>query len=135
MSREMTDIIRGNVSKTYTLPPTVVAVCEYAFCDFGRTLTPVSVRFSSTVETLGNNCFAYSGIRQLVLPSRVRHVGAFAFYWCKRLAFADLCRRCFAQTGLEEVVIPSSVRHIGRFAFGTNGSLRQVRFFGVAEEE
>ena len=113
-SRDVTEIIRGSVSKTHTLPSTVVAVREYAFCDFGRTPTPVSVRFSNNVERLGSHCFAYSGIRQLALPPSVRHVSAFAFYECKRLALADLS----AARGLAV---------LGKDAFCQCGQLRCVR--------
>ena len=162
-SRCMTEVFGGGSSRTYSLPPTAVSVCEDAFSD---QQSLASVRLNEGLRVLEYYCFKRTGIRRLALPASVREIHAYAFEQC-RLAQADLSaarglksltrgvfsecgelRRavlneglesigmfCFAESALEQVNVPRSVRHIEGGAFSGCMSLRQVRFEGSALED
>ena len=76
VSRNASSIIYWNRAKTFTFPRSTVKVDSDAFGD-AKELR--SVRLNAGLEILGDNSFAGSGIRKLVLPSSVREIRAGAF--------------------------------------------------------
>lgn len=81
-----------------------------AFID-KRTLR--SVRFNSCLETLGNSCFANTGLETLVLPASVTFLEDEAFVMCRRLKRADLANA-------------RKLKILGQGAFSACGALQNV---------
>ena len=44
------------------------------------------IALNEGLEVIGTECFQYSGIEELVIPSSVRRIGRYAFYVCKCLS-------------------------------------------------
>lgn len=60
----------------------------------------------SSLEKIGANCFNYSGLASVKLPSSLREIGSYAFY---------------GSADLESVTIPDSVDRVGNRAFRKTG--------------
>ena len=66
MSRDATNVKKGNQAKALALPRTARVVQKRAFASEKRTR---SVRLDEALETLESECFAGSGLRRLALSS------------------------------------------------------------------
>ena len=100
------------------------------------------------LETIGSNCFSFSGLERLVLPPGVREVGPGACYECERLRSVALneglerlgpaetvmgiesAGLCFAESAVRSVRLPSTLR---RLEVGTFKGCRCLRRVEVPE--
>ena len=82
------------------------------------------------LEKIGRNCFSGTGLEEIILPSRVREVGARAFEYCEQLKSVQLNKgleklgtreavdredcegRVFANSGIESIRLPPSLSRI-----------------------
>lgn len=91
-----------------------------------QTYYVTSVRFASTVNTIGKYAFVYCyGLRSVVIPNSVTTIDAYTFYYCQGIScvvIPNSVTRIASNTfdhvgGLKEVVIPKGVTDIGSSAF------------------
>lgn len=84
-----------------------------------------NVTLPSTMESIGEYCFAYSSITNINLSDNIKSIGAYAFSRCSKLREyihprgidtvpERVCEYC---NGLEYVYFPSSVRSVRSYAF------------------
>ena len=96
------------------------------------------------LEKIGRNCFSGTGLEEIILPSRVREVGARAFEYCEQLKSVQLNKgleklgekeatdgeecegRVFANSGIESIRLPSSLVRVGAGTFYQCKDLRSV---------
>ena len=70
-----------------TLPEGIKSIAGTAFCG-ATNLT--SIQFPSTLEYLGGECFAGSGLTSIDIPGTVKYIEKFAFYRCRQLTSLTL---------------------------------------------
>lgn len=84
------------------------------------------LRLPDGLEVVERGWFQSTSIEKLIVSSRVKTLGEYAFYNCKQLrevAFEPdshlecIGELCFAYTSLREITIPSSVKSLGVSAF------------------
>ena len=63
-----------------TFPEGLTSIERYAFSEC-RWLA--HVQLPERLEKIGANCFANSGLEEIVFPASMREVGTRAFEWCK----------------------------------------------------
>lgn len=115
------------------------AITKIPLNTFGECMHLTSVEFPSTVKEIGASAFA--GCVNLVsLPYDVYdHIGACAFYGCRRLegfyvgTLDDSIQygTYFGCNSLTDVVIPENITDIGSLAFSTSAQLKSVTMNGV----
>lgn len=92
-----------------TVPDSVMAICEFAFCWCGEMQEIV---IPASVKTIHNsaffNCF---DLKKITLPESIRTIGAYAFGNCQNLT---------------EVTLPKSVTELGADAFERCDTLKTV---------
>jgi hypothetical protein len=100
-----------------------------------------NINLPSSVSTLGEGCFASSGLISISVPNNVSLVSASAFQNCSKLAsiiFPNrhiymgkyICRGC---TGLTSVVLPSDIERIPTGMFYGCSSLRSISLIATTE--
>lgn len=97
-------------------------------CCFTRCRNLVKIELSETLESIGDNCFGWTGLREFVAPPRLQAIGKAVFYGCKALTSAALNdgllsvgAHAFSESGLERVQIPATVRKLGDLDAGDQG--------------
>lgn len=124
---------RNTAIKKLVLPSTVITVNDNAFADcrwleeallnekldfigcqaFMNTVSLSQISIPDKVESIGPECFRYSGIRNIKLP--------------KNDNFTVIYNKTFFEcANLEEVVLPDSICQIGSGAFACCKSLRRI---------
>lgn len=89
-----------------------------------------NVTLPSTLESIGERCFAYSTIRDINLSDNIKGIGAYAFSRCPNLKRyvhprgmdtipERVCDYC---TGLEYVYFPNTIKTVQPYAFFGNNS-------------
>lgn len=91
----------NNTLETVYVGSNIQEICSQAFFDC-RKLRDIIFPENSSLHTLGNDAFSYSGVTSINLPETLRRVGEFCFYGCSNLS---------------EVRFGRSVVEIGPFAF------------------
>ncbi len=88
----------------------------------------------ASVENVGSNAFAYSGITEAVFGNPNVFIETGAFECCKKLTRVTLPESitrisdfCFRESALEEITIPKSVTNIGRYAF-YGSAIKRINF-------
>ena len=93
---------------------------------FFRCTRLTNVTLPSTLKTIGDMAFCFTGITSLPIPSGVESIGSRAFYKCENLvdihfgqpsSLKAIGKESFYQCGLTSVVIPESVELIDEKAF------------------
>lgn len=72
------------------LPLTLTKLSSYNFVDypngfFGNCKSLKSYTIPKNIKTLGNMCFAGSGLKEITIPKTVKKVGKGMFFNCKKL--------------------------------------------------
>ena len=101
-SKDMSRIIcypQGRAESTYTVPNNVLIIDN---CAFNSSDNLKGIVLPSSLKSIRNEAFKYSGIESIFIPDSVIEIDAGAFYWCDNL---------------KRVVLPHSVRHIGSESF------------------
>ncbi|MCD7843692.1 MAG: fibronectin type III domain-containing protein [Clostridiales bacterium] len=96
-------VYQGSSSKV-TIPDSVTAIAEGAFCPFFYTFSSSlkSVTIPDSVTSIGTNAFSGTSLTSVTIGSGVTSIGSYAFDGCE---------------SLKTVTIPSSVTTIGEYAF------------------
>ena len=85
-----------------------------------------SILLPDTLEKIGEMCFQYSGLEQIVIPSKVTEIPERTFAHCKSLrsvtfaegsALEKVGEESFKSTGLSEVIFPPTLKEVGANAF------------------
>lgn len=81
--------------------------------------------------------FVLNGIEKVEIPSFVKQIKTYSFFWCKQLKNVTFSQDSqleviendsFCGTWIEEISIPSKVKYIGQNIFGTCYILRKIEF-------
>lgn len=105
----------------------VVSIGDYSFYNAKNV---ENVTLPSTLESIGDRCFAYSTIRDINLNDNIKSIGTYAFSRCPNLKRyvhprgidtvpERVCDYC---TGLEYVYFPNTVKTVNSYAFFGNNS-------------
>ena len=86
----------------------VVTISNSAFYDCYKI---TSLSLPSTLKTIGDYAFRYSGIKEMVIPEGCETVGNYAFAYC---------------SNLKKLTLPSTLAAIGNNAFQSNRALNAV---------
>ncbi|MDR3705342.1 MAG: leucine-rich repeat domain-containing protein [Paludibacteraceae bacterium] len=131
-NKAQTTLIQCPISKTgsYIIPSSVDSIGDYAFAYSGLT----SITIPSSVTSIGTFAFENcSGLTSIIIPSSVTSIGDYAFAVCKDLtsitipsSVTSIGNGVFNNTGLTSVTIPSSVTSIGQLVFADCSSLTSV---------
>ncbi|MDD6553873.1 MAG: leucine-rich repeat domain-containing protein [Prevotellaceae bacterium] len=112
------------------MPKGTKAIGDHAF---GNTASLTSVVIPDSVETIGANAFAGSGLEAIVIPKQVTKIGTYAFWGCAHLtdiAFEDTLTEIpeglLSQTAITEFDIPETVTKIGTAAFKSCAALKTI---------
>ena len=97
-----------NRLRSVYIPDSVIIIGTSAF-EYCERL--VEVRMGSNVKRIGNNSFMHTGIKEMVLPNGLEHIGNKAFNNC---------------VDLEYLVIPDTVMFIGHNALYNLRSLKKL---------
>ena len=115
--------------KAIDLGPKLTKLGSRAFMDCSSLK---SVDLSQTLKTIGSECFKYSGLTTVIIPSSVTGIGSYAFSECSSLTGAYInCRLaipegCFCYcTSLKEVILGSAYS-IGDRSFDSCYSLEAI---------
>lgn len=115
--------------KAIDLGPKLTKLGSRAFMDCSSLK---SVDLSQTLKTIGSECFKYSGLTTVIIPSSVTGIGSYAFSECSSLTGAYInCHLaipegCFCYcTSLKEVILGSAYS-IGDRAFDRCYSLEAI---------
>ena len=104
------------------IPEGVANVGAYAFyhCE-GIT----SVSFPSTLESIGSNAFAYTGLTSVDIPVGFTEIGECAFQHCANLisvtipeGVTKIGNAAFVHTGLTSLTLPSTIRSMSQSFYG-----------------
>ena len=116
--------------QSVTIPTSVTQIGKYAFCNLSN-LDSVYISdlaiwctmlHESSSNPLDNKADLYLNgelVDNLVIPSSVDHIGAYAFKGC---------------TSLTSVEVHANIKSVGAFAFNTCSNLKEIRFLGDAPE-
>lgn len=107
--------------RVFAVPEGVEEIGDQAF--YGRTaLTDIS--FPSTLRRIGEQAFAYTGIRSVAFGENLREIGRRAFRGCEKLSSAlfpegleEIGEEAFCDSPISTVVLPSTLRKLGRDSF------------------
>ena len=121
----------GLKEASYTIPEGVTAIKDNVFANVE---TLKEVKFPASLETIGSNAFAASGLTTLTIPGSVKETGTAAFMDCENLKTVVLEEGVEIISGnafnycekLETVTIPSTVKEIQDSAFGNCTALKEV---------
>ena len=125
------------------IPDSVRELCDSCFYEC-ESLRCVNFGCSSSLERIGESCFAYTGVEEVSIPDSVRELCDGCFFWCESLhrvnfgsssSLERIGESCFAYTGVEEVSIPDSVRELCDGCFTGCESLRRVNFGSSSRDE
>ena len=112
------------------LPNTIVSISNDAFREC-RSLK--SVKWSSSLQRIGEHAFVSTGLTSLVLPSSVKTLGYDCFAQCGDLVDVEISdvkiipQTCFSGCdSLERVVLSGDIELIDYFAFQNTYSLKKV---------
>lgn len=124
-----------NELKEIGLPKGLTEIPEYCFgCDDALK----SVTIPTSVSTIGEGAFFFTGIEDIVLPNSVTKIGEGLFCLCKNLVNVKLPKflkkipaRVFSMCkSLPYIEIPSNTEEIGELCFQKTPALKVVRFRG-----
>ena len=140
LSKRGTLLIAG-VNGDVTVPSSVTAIAEYAFCGL-RELTSVTMKCSIT--SVGEHAFrGCVGLRSVTIPQCVCSTNLSAcFETCRTITevvvaegVSYIADSAFAHCeGLKTVTIPASVTRIGSKAFSDCNNLEVIEFLGDAPD-
>ena len=107
--------------KAFAVPEGVEEIGDQAF--YGRSaLTDIS--FPTTLRRIGEQAFAYTGIRSVAFGENLREIGRRAFRGCEKLSSAlfpegleEIGEEAFRDSPISTVVLPSTLRKLGRDSF------------------
>lgn len=113
--------------KNVVIDEGVVSIGDYSFYNAKNV---ENVTLPSTLESIGDRCFAYSTIRDINLNDNIKSIGTYAFSRCPNLKRyvhprgidtvpERVCDYC---TGLEYVYFPNTVKTVNPYAFFGNNS-------------
>lgn len=99
-----------------------------------------SVEIAEGVEIIPNTCFAFTNLKEVVLPSSVKEIKRSAFQGCKNLqkialneGLTAIHTQAFSGASkLNEIIIPSTVTHVSIHSFEGCTELTKVLFEGNA---
>lgn len=116
----------------------VTVISEFAFSQPSCKMILKSVVLPENLVRIENNAFEYCrGLTEIVLPSTVNYIGAFAFNDCDHLERINLgdtqisainehaFEYCYT---MKEFIIPATVKYIGDYAFSNCGSVTKYTF-------
>ena len=117
------------------LPTTLTSIGDNAFKNV-TTLTTVTYRTKSNVETIGENAFEGTNITKVSVPISMRLIRAGAFYNIgtltslvftpERIVTMTIGDTAFQSTAITSVIFPDTVTTIGEQAFADGVNLRQI---------
>ena len=115
-NKDKTKLIRfpsGSLKSEYTIPDSVVSICDYAFYDFDNGCEKLTrVTIPDSVISIGNKAFhGCASLTSVTLGNGVTSIGDYAFAKC---------------TGLTNIIIPDSVTNIEHSAFDDCTGLTSV---------
>ena len=107
-----------------------------------RDLTSVTFQETSSVKSIGQSAFAYSGLTSITIPNSVDNISSHVFYQCENLKIVTIPNTVesiansvfYYCAGLESVIIPASVTNIEDNAFYECGNLSTAYFYGNAPD-
>jgi len=104
------------------IPEGVTNISAYAFYH-AESIT--SVTFPSTLESIGGNAFAYSGLTSVDIPVGFTEIGEGAFQHCTNLTSVTIPEgveaigaSAFTHTGLTSLTLPSTIRSMSQSFYG-----------------
>ena len=104
------------------IPEGVTNISAYAFYH-AESIT--SVTFPSTLESIGENAFAYSGLTSVDIPVGFTEIGEGAFQYCANLTSVTIPEgvetiggSAFCRTGLTSLTLPSTIRSMSQSFYG-----------------
>lgn len=126
---ETNELIQG--CSTTIIPNTVTRIGEGAFL-YLATLTSITI--PESVRSIGDNAFAYSGIKSIVIPNSIIYIGDNAFCSCHDLTSVTLSEALtsidyntfYDCTSLTSVTIPASITTIDMSAFQACENLKTI---------
>lgn len=114
------------------IPETVTEIDRYAFFDTGLKSVVIPSKVTELKECMFLSC---SELTSVQLPSGLIGVGNFAFSYCEKLQGITLPEtvktigsEAFAETALTEITVPDSVTEIGYKAFLNCAALAKITF-------
>lgn len=126
-----------------TLPENLRTIGVCAFTNQGDM---THVVLNEGLETIGDDAFTFSGLKEICLPTSLQTVGDSAFYGCEELtevtfaegisSLATLGDDAFAYSALESIAFPTDcpLATIGEGTFSDCRSLREVSLPGGLKE-
>ena len=120
-------------NKTLTIKEGITALADYSV---SNVLSIEKVVLPSSLKTIGNYAFYYDQwLRECDLPSGVESIGEFAFRNCQKLETIDLGTSltsigngAFYTSGITTITFPSSLKTISEYCFYYCKSLKSVTF-------
>ena len=104
------------------IPEGVTNISAYAFYH-AESIT--SVTFPSTLESIGENAFAHSGLTSVDIPVGFTEIGEGAFQHCANLTsvtipegVTKIGNAAFVHTGLTSLTLPSTIRSMSQSFYG-----------------
>ncbi len=138
-NKDKTKLIRfpsGSLKSEYTIPDSVVSICDYAFYDFDNNCEKLTrVTIPDSVISIGNEAFYdRTSLTSVTLGNGVTSIGDWAFHGCTGLtgitipdSVTSIGQRAFQDcTGLTSVTIGKGVKCIERFTFSNCSNLMSV---------
>ena len=83
--------VNGSEVTNITIPSTVTSISKYLFYGF-KSLNSVAI--PGTVQNIGEQAFAYSGISSLTLSEGITTIGNYAFSYCPNLVSVTIPSTC-----------------------------------------
>lgn len=84
-----------------------------------------SVSFPSTLETIGDNAFAHSGLTSVVIPQGITMINDGTFQYCRNLTSVTIPEgvesiggNAFVHTGLTSLTLPSTIIYMSQSFYG-----------------
>ena len=84
-----------------------------------------SVSFPSTLESVGDNAFAYTGLTSVDIPEGLTTISYGVFQYCKNLISVTIPEgvetiggNAFVHTGLTSLILPSTIRSMSQSFYG-----------------
>lgn len=114
-----------------TIPDTVKTLGEYLFGDQENL---IEVILPDSVISISKSCFAYSGVKKVILSNSMKEIPLATFTGCNNLTEVVLPQSIIkigaeafdTCSSLEKIIIPSSVNQIDRRAFVDCTSLKEI---------
>lgn len=135
---EATEIIGNSafydclVLNKVTLPSSLKIIEDDAF-SLCRDLNNISL--TESVEQIGERCFSWSGIEELIIPDNVKEIRSSTFSNCRKLKKISISKNC-TKLGdevflncmdLSEISIPDTVTDLGKSCFKGCTSLKSIK--------